>query len=398
MKGNHIVVGATRAWLRKNYRGLTNIGMTASGPRISLSLSQSDEPKETRSGFYGDDTSPYYEMDRSRLRSYYYAYSDDYESKYDMLYAETVAFKSRGFNAIHPECVDIDDVDVTFEAAPYRLPPGLAIHGERAIDWFKQTGKLNYDDATGTWENNDSLRLWSFDPSGKMICQKASYFDQVATNLTLDWANGTLRDGGFTIRSSIERPRDGRLAPLNTRNGSCFANTLGTAIMFYDSNLIKMMVRTRNDQMASIPEQGLHCTVSGVLEVDPAKTPGKYGIDLFDYGTRLEIGHETGLSPDEYLLYPVAISRELPRGGKPQLFYVAILLVDDTRFEAACASAKEAREYVASPDGTYFNVDLPDKDIASAYTYEGWAAQVFAESFVAANEARIRQEVDECQP
>ncbi|UWQ05593.1 hypothetical protein [Aliiroseovarius crassostreae] len=388
MPRKSFINGAPRAWLRKNIRALKEIGVSASGPRATISISASDEPKETRVGQDLSDKAPFYEMDRKRLRGYYFSYKPSLEESHQLLYAETLTFKQEN---VHPillsHSVDLNDFEVTLDAVRFSIPRRMIDYASKAVDLFKRAGKINYDAATSTYENNESLRVSSLTPDGKMTCQRATYFDQIATNLTLDWASGILPDGAFTIRSEIERPVDGALPAFSH---SILANTLGTAVLFYSKDLQKAFIRTRSDAMASIAQQRPHCTVSGVLEVKPGAAPGKYGFEFFEYGTRLEIRKETGLDEDQYLLFPVAISRELPRGGKPQLFYVAVLLVGEADFEIACSQAEEKSEYVAKQDGTFFSEDnVVPSQIADYFTYEGLAAIVFADMFVEANKDHL---------
>jgi len=387
MAKNHLIRGAARAWFRKNFQALSEIGVTASGPRVNLSIRAKDEPKETRIGRYIDDKSPFYEMDRVTLRNYYHAYKQSYEERYWLLYADTLAFRMQNLHPVLPNSIDCSEFELTLDAVRFQIPFQMREYADEAVDFFKKIGKLNFDPKKNEYENNDSLRVSKLTPDGKMTCQHATYFDQIATNLTLDWASDMLPNNAHTIRSGLERPIDGALPSFSE---SILANTLGTAVVFYTKDLRKALIRTRSDDMASIAQQRPHCTVSGVLEVEPGISPGKFGINFFDYGTNLEIKMETGLDKDQYLLFPIAVSRELPRGGKPQLFYVAVLLIEEDEFEIFCASAEEKSEYIENAKGSFFSGDSIDpKRMVDAFTYEGFAAFVFAQNFVDANEDEL---------
>lgn len=84
----------------------------------------------------------------------------------------------------------------------------------------------------------------------------------------------------------------------------------------------------------------------------------------------------------------------VPAAGKPQLFFLAISLVDDGTLREGCLTAKEASEYVLQDGGDFFGgLRLPQETDPDLYTYEGWACQILAEDFLSANEALIRKEV-----
>ena len=383
------IVAAARAWLRKAQRSQEKLDATASGPRLSIPVRIADEPQETRRGSDERSNQPFYEMDAKRLWGYYYFYHSSYEHRNDLLYAELVSFRLGDLHPVTENSVRVEDVRIQLRGVRFRLPQKLRRHADHAVSFFQKLGKINKNAVTGDWENNESIRVSSLTPNGIFICQRANYFDQVGTNLTLDWDSTFLPDSSATIRASLERPISGKLPSFQN---SMLANTLGTAIMFYDRELKRAMLRLRSDKLASIAKKALHCTVSGVLEIAPDTRAGEYSFDFFYYGTHLEIKMETNLEKSQYLLFPVAFARELPRGGKPQLFFVAIALVDDDEFEKACQTAVEANEYVRRPDETFFDSKGGDAiEQSEAFTYEGYACQYLAEDFVRANESALRQ-------
>lgn len=384
-----LIVALSRAWLAKFRRSLDKVDITMTGPRVSFPTKFSDEPIETRSGHNDRDKSPFYEMDAKRIWGYYYSHSTTYEYRNGLLYADLVSFFSENFNPITENSVDTAEITVNLLGAPYRSPPSLQAHSAQAISYFQKLGKIRKDPATGDWENNQTIRVSNLVDRKQFVCQPVTYFDQIGTNITLDWASGLLPNNSRTIRSGIERPSQGRLLPLSE---SLLANNLGTAIMFYDRELKRSLIRVRSDKLGSIAQRGLHCTVSGVLEIEPGVKPGQFGFEIFLYGTHHEIKMETHLNRDQYLLFPVAFARELPRGGKPQLFFVAIALVDDVTFENACQNAVERSEYIPRSDDTFFGVEVDQTmPLSEAFTYEGFACQRLAEDFVTANETHLRE-------
>ncbi|MBB4123946.1 hypothetical protein [Martelella radicis] len=383
------IIPATRAFLRKTWKSHEKVDATASGPRFSIPLRIGDEPQETRRGLNEESREPFYEMKADKLFGYYHGYAGSYERRTELLYADLFSFYSDEILPISRRSININSVRISFSSIPYRLPPSLKYHSETSIDFFIKLKKIKWDFENNEWENNTSIRLEEFSEDGTFYCEPVRYFDQVATNLTVDWASGKLPNRATTIRSEIERPQNGLLPPLSQ---SLLANNLGTAIMFYNRDLTRTLVRLRSDNLASIAQKALHCTVSGVLEMPPGCKAGEHKFDFFLYGTRQEIKMETNLDPDQYLLFPICIARELPRAGKPQLFFVAINLIDDDEFERECRNAKEKNEYLPSEKVTLIE-DLSQSKFSppDMYTYEGWASQILAENFLIANESIIRE-------
>lgn len=375
----------TRAWLRQTFRNAREVDLSLSGPQIKIKFNV-DGPIETRSGFDVFDKRPFYESDPTALYNYYYNYKNTPEHLDNILYAEILPLKSNNVNGISLESVHIDDITLALEPSSYRIPEKLFKHAEQAIKLFKDMGKIRYLMDISEWENNVSLRINSFSQGNRISCRKATYFDQVATNLTLDWASGSLTDGWHTIRGGIERPEDGLLRALKD---SVLANTLGVAVSLYNRELSPIF-RVRSDSLASIPKCGLHCTASGVHEVDPYQSPGIFDFSLLQSGITKEIKHEIGLDEHEYHLFPVVFARELPRGGKPQLFFVAIAKVTDQRIHKAMESADEGYEYIHNPSASQLPINSNIQTSSSFFTYEGWACLRFAERFIEANQAYLR--------
>jgi hypothetical protein len=275
------------------------------------------------------------------------------------------------------------------------MPNDLRAHAEASVDLFKKRGRLNRDPATGEWENVLTPRLARRD-GAVFHCQAARYFDQVGTNVTIDWNSGKKPMGSAFLRKGPEHPVKHRLVSLEK---SVLANTFGTAVMFYDRDLKTVYFRSRNIQKSeTIRETGFHCTVSGVLEPKADLTTGitasgTYDSAFFRSGTEYEIWRETNLRPGEYLLFPLAFARELARGGKPQLFYVAIALVDNATFKDGLRKAKERDEFLEPRDGDQTPSDLVDSLHANAFTYEAYASALLSLDFLRLNEAKLRERI-----
>jgi hypothetical protein len=376
---------------KRNFESLAQIDVSLGGPRVKLDFSRKGLIWPERTGSNPEDHSHFYNSEFTRLYEIYFGYIDSFEYKYSLLYADLLAIKPSGFNAITKRCVEQDKITVSLDGSPYSIPPKIRSHGKEALRFFQETARLKKLE-TGEWENNIAFRVTQFSDSGVVECSFAMYFDQLSTNLTVDWASGKLDKKSATIRSTVEAPVGGRLHSLEN---SILANTLGTAVMFYDGNL-EPMIRVRAKTLASIAGGGLHCTVSGVLEPMNELTPGSnYSFDLFLPGTEHEIRRETGLEPDQYLLFPVAFARELPRAGKPQLFWIAISLVDAEYFRKSCSEAEEASEYIVDEKATQLPDQLRDEEeFLAGFTYEGRASFEFGRRFVVANRAELLRMID----
>lgn len=399
----------SRAWLAKVLRNpghmplpisydSAGVTVTPQIPYPRLRQDISDQPLSTRRGLDPRDDAPFYETDRDRLMALYaaeIAALPDNARNAEFLYADLQAIAPAGLAAVHDNPLLETEIVVHYNAVPWRLPNGLRDHAEAAVALFQERGRLNRDPVTGAWENVVTPRLTRRE-GAVFHCQAARYFDQVGTNVTVDWNSGKRPMGSAFLRDGPERPIAGRLVPLET---SVLANTFGTAVVFYDRDLRNVFFRSRNTQRTeTIRETGFHCTVSGVLEPKRDRAAGiaasgRYNSGFFRAGTEYEIERETGLGPQDYLLFPVAYARELARAGKPQLFYVAISLVEAAVFRDGLRRAKERDEFLEYRDGEQTSNALIDSLRPSAFTYEAWANAILAEDFLRANEERLRGQV-----
>lgn len=378
-------IAISRNWIDRFLKANETLGVSLLITRVNIPVPQRNRTPRTRAGSDKTDKAPFYESRFEQLAATYYAYDNSQEFKNLLLYTEVIPLVSGNLYPIDTPAKNIADISVRIAPNNYRLPSQLRPHADLAVSLFQQMGKINRDPATGEWENNTALSVRSFGEN-QMECRFARYFDQVATNLTLDWDSGKLPPGAHSLRAGLEKPQDGKLPKLSE---SVLANTLGTAVMVYNKRM-QPLLRVRNPSMASIGFQGLHCSVSGVLELPDGTEPGEYGFDVFLHGTHKEIKDELGLLPHQYQLYPVAFARELPRGGKPQLFWIAIADVDDDTLKDAAAHAREGNEFVFHDFADVFK-DLPkeDQNFSSKFTYEGLACLIFSEIFLDANKKML---------
>lgn len=384
-----------RAYLRKLVRSNQSVEAGVSGPSFHLPMSLRDEPVAVRRNLDPRDPSPLYEMQPARLMGWYHGYRDSYEFQQSLLYAETVALTVDGLVGIEPDAISVNDIRVTLDPRPYQLPTTLQPHQAAMLGYFRASGRLRVID--GVEENNRSARLAAVDrATATLRLQEASYFDQIATNLSADTVSGALIDpitrrAVGTLREGIEAPEQGRLRPLER---SAMANTLGVAAVLFTREGMPLL-RRRNSHLGSINmTRGIHCSVSGVLELPPGFRRGQSGgFEVLAYGMRHEIAQELALAPHEYRLFPVALARELPRLGKPQLFF---LIECDLETDELCRRlhiAPERHEYLNDPARPFLLQPL-DFEHAPQFTYEGWAAAWFAAAFRSANAVDHRPSID----
>lgn len=180
-----------------------------------------------------------------------------------------------------------------------------------------------------TRTNEPCIRVSKVKHSGGMLhitVQRAHYYDQAMTNLVLDFDRRN-PSSYVSLRTQLDAKYDNHLPPL--KDGR-LANTLGIAtLIFYwgqKGTWVPYIVR-RVKKIGVFPG-GLHCTASGVA-IWP---DGKGESTLQRYATEhmlAELDEEVGLKPDDISdLRPIAICREMARGGKPQIFYAGLTMLN----------------------------------------------------------------------
>lgn len=351
------------------------------GVSTTLVTDFSDRPRTTtdlKSGGKG----PFYDHDQEHLWAVYHGYGQTEERAQWVPYVEVTALRPPGRRAIALDPLDVETLRLAFRPARYRLPMALTAHAKAMIKTFRALGRLNpAPESPEGFENNHAWRLCEIDAETcRLTLQSARYSDQVATNISVDTDSGALPRGAQTIRQDIEPPEEGHLPSLAR---SQLANTLGVAAMVYDAAGAPLW-RMRNPDMGAITEGGLHCTASGVCEFPDFDLHSEQGFNLISEGMAREIESELGLTAADYTLYPVAVARELPRAGKPQVFFVAICNLSEAEMQARVTAAPERVEFVDQEDGA-FQSALRDSETHKLFTYEGWAAGHFAEMFLEAN-------------
>ncbi|SDG91861.1 hypothetical protein [Sulfitobacter delicatus] len=375
LKGAARVLKAQRA--RNKELSVSFLGIST-----TLVTDLSDRPRVT-ADLAKQPEGPFYEHDQERLWAIYHGYGATEEKAQWVPYVDVTALRSSGARAIALDALNVAQCRLVFRPSNFRIPMSLSKHAKTMVSHFKALGRLNPDpSAPEGFENNYAWRLCDIDcGAATLTLQSARYTDQVATNISVDTDSGALPAGAQTIRQDVEPPENGRLPSLAT---SQLANTLGVAAMVYDAQLSPLW-RLRSPKMGAITEGGLHCTVSGVCEFPEIDADADHGFELISQGMAREIASELGLAPEDYDLYPVAIARELPRAGKPQVFFVAISHLSEAEMQDRAASAPERVEFVRDESDQLFLSEMRESDTHKLFTYEGWAAGHFAEQFFEAN-------------
>ena len=238
----------------------------------------------------------------------------------ELPYKELVDFIGRD-TAIRLDTTDFD--------RPFELSQELLEKTQPAFDNFRATRLLKTNDAT--------VRVCRFgdDPSapGRYRCalQKATYHDQVRTNLTLDRLFPGIEED--SIRS-IDLGKDKALKPFEE---SVMANTLGVSAIWVmeDGTTPLRKKRLKYFLMPRSRRTGVYSgMLSSVGGVARAPRGGVFPATLEEYAAaemKREFIEESGidilvaegkLRDEDIRIIPLAFLRDLVRGGKPQFFFL----------------------------------------------------------------------------
>lgn len=209
----------------------------------------------------------------------------------------------------------------------YSFPPELAEHREEVKNRMEREGRLSKG-------NNPAPRVCGFriaeDGVPYYLMERAFYYDQVGTNLSLDYSlSAPIEVSG--IRCTTVRQWDivqaGGVKTLPTFEMSRLANTVGVAVGVIcetESGKQVLLRRKRADNVAVYAGMW-HLPFSFALTME--NSDETIESDVKDF-LKFDIGHELaeellGLeSADFGPVTPLAFCRDLARGGKPQFFFV----------------------------------------------------------------------------
>lgn len=190
----------------------------------------------------------------------------------------------------------------------------------KALDHFEKNGKMIRND---TSVRLNGVRI----EKNKVVFQlmKCLYSDQVMSHLVLDWENQFLKQMGVsTYRGFLLSKWGGKLPPLDT---DLLSNSIGISIVIYykkEGEFIPYIpfrntsfIQKRRNEPA-VFEGVYHCSSSGVLEWNNLRTMDDIKNEMYR-----EIYEETRITKEDLLVVePIAITRELLRAGKPQIFFI----------------------------------------------------------------------------
>lgn len=381
------VIGSVKNYIKRLKKENQNLTLGFAGLNLNIPLIENGKIKPSRKGFdIADNLTPFVQEDFSVIVSFYSKYESAKEIVFCQApYVETIPLRkgSDGFEF----GVDVNELKVRFLKAKYTPPVRIKKHCEQSVELFKKIGRIKKTNV-GEWENNNTIKVAELSiERSEVVIQPATYFDQVGTNLTLDWASGCLGDlSTATLRNDIEKTIDGSLPRLKN---SVLANTLGVAAMIVSRGEDVLIPIRGSEQAVMVNGKGkFHCSASGVFSWDKSVDETvNLDFNFFIDGMAREIYSETGLLKDECTITPLAFSRELIRGGKPQLFFVAETQITMDEIKSRMSVAEESWEFISiadlkenSPLKPYLNspLDAPQE----MFTYEGWMALHIAMAYI----------------
>lgn len=229
-------------------------------------------------------------------------------------------------NYSNSDCrISLSQTELTEEFA---LSDSLIAETENAFEMFTHERNIS--------SNDISLRIKELVamPQGGFRCvlQKAHYYDQIRTNLTIDCQLGGLQEDTLRTR---DFGRDRSLRPFDQ---SILTNTIGACAVWVMSRrstisqkggkYFYLLPRKKNTGIYN----GMLGTISGVVKAPACDKFSTSTLEDYIAGeVRREFYEETGvdslikrgsLSENDIQIIPLAFTRDLVRGGKPQFFFL----------------------------------------------------------------------------
>jgi hypothetical protein len=217
--------------------------------------------------------------------------------------------------------IDFPDAKVHVQPtiSRYKSPEDIRFDSQEAFDEFIAERPKTFDGETlrvaDLIKNNDN--------DYEVRLEQASYFDEVRTNLSLDHQ---LDSDSFQTMRVRDLGDDNNLIDFHN---SRLVNTIGVSsvIAFQSSGIWYFHMQPRQKNLGVF--SNMLSSVGG--NVEPSAQPIA---DLTEYvkkELKREMLEETGLDLDELNevsrldIVPLAFTRELTRGGKPQYFFLTVL-------------------------------------------------------------------------
>lgn len=244
--------------------------------------------------------------------------------------------------------VGYDDVRILVDeqSSVYEFPSIIKGKAKTLEKFHKENkkGKVLYNSSTTRLNKVEIV-----DGGLNIYISKATYFAYLGTNYSMD-----VKPKGWSksLRESFHK--EGALKPLSE---SLFANHIGIGVLVFTSDNF-LILQQRNVQKVSIYGGELAPSVSGASEFKDFSFSGEsylmnfikreaeeeLGIDIYDF--------------DRSSIRLLGIVRELNRGGKPEMFFMARVNID---YDELMAKASDVRDSWEREDITGVEID-PDVD------------------------------------
>lgn len=226
-----------------------------------------------------------------------------------------------------------------FELVNFIENPEYTLMTKGAIEDFKLDNQVmsetevafnSFISARPQTRNNKVLRVNALNILGTNVLEielsKATYFDLIRTNLTLDFP---MKSDNLSTLRVADLGDSNNLKPFNE---SILANSIGvsTVLTYHSKGDYYFYMKPRKGKLGVF--NNMLGSISGVVE-----PPN----DIFDVQDGLlphikkeilrELAEETGLSIENisknpsFDIVPLSFTRELTRGGKPQFFFLVVI-------------------------------------------------------------------------
>ncbi|MCB9299025.1 MAG: hypothetical protein H6566_00170 [Lewinellaceae bacterium] len=236
-------------------------------------------------------------------------------------------------NSVHKKALKDIVVRVDMEYPDYAIPGAIRSEAQQLLAIQKNRNPELTDAAMARL--NDIV-----EEEGKLalLLSRASYFDYLATNYSMD-----LKPAAWpkTLREKLHGAR------LPSLKESLLANHIGIGVLLFTRDGYLILQRRADEKLSIRPSQ-LAPSVSGAAEFKDLKEGNAAPV----YNLFLREGkEELNLDMEDYeasSIQLLGITRELLRGGKPEIFFSATLRIDSSEIRIKSRSAKDRWENEAT--------------------------------------------------
>ena len=212
-------------------------------------------------------------------------------------------------------------------------------------------------------------------PTVELTYQVVSYFYFLRTNMLIDEAWGDTR----SVREALIEKYGKTLEPLEE---SPLGNNLGINYLIFSSDGI--LILPRRSKKATFRQNKLTPSSSGTVEIDDFEQLSVQKIPPFWRETQFELGIERAKRENVEFL---GLTRELPRGGEPEMFFSAKVGESGVEVRKAMVYAEESAEHedqgtVLFQFGDLAFIELDDKGLREQFKATFWklCAEVWEDS------------------